>query len=63
MLTIAIVAVFVAGYACIALENVIKVNKAAVAMFMFVACWVLVMASPKLYFHEAENAITERLRH
>ena len=58
MLTIAIVAVFVAGYACIALENVIKVNKAAVAMFMFVACWVLVMASPKLYFPEAENAIT-----
>ena len=50
MLTIAIVAVFVIGYALIALENVTKVNKAAVALFMFVACWTLVMMSPELYF-------------
>ena len=40
-LTIAIVVVFVIGYACIALESVTKVNKAAVALLMFVACWAL----------------------
>lgn len=57
MLTIAIVAVFVIGYALIALENVTKVNKAAVALFMFVACWTLVMMSPELYFPNTENAL------
>ena len=57
MLTIAIVAAFVVGYVCIALESVTKVNKAAVALFMFVACWTLVMLSPGLYFPDAGNAI------
>jgi len=57
MLTIAIVAAFVVGYGCIALESVIRVNKAAVALFMFVACWALVMVAPGLYFPDAENAI------
>lgn len=57
MLTIAIVAAFVAGYVCIALENVIKVNKAAVALLMFVACWTLIMVSPGLYFSDADNAL------
>ena len=57
MLTIAIVAAFVVGYVCIALESVTKVNKAAVALFMFVACWTLVMLSPGLYFPDVENAI------
>ena len=42
---------------CIALESVTKVNKAAVALFMFVACWTLVMLSPGLYFPDVENAI------
>ena len=37
-LTILIVVVFVAGYLCIALESVTKVNKAAIALLMFVAC-------------------------
>ena len=59
MLTIAIVAAFVVGYGCIALESVIRVNKAAVALFMFVACWTLVMLSPELYFPDAGNAIAE----
>jgi Na+/H+ antiporter NhaD/arsenite permease-like protein len=38
-----IVAVFILGYLCIALESVIKVNKAASALLMCVACWVLYM--------------------
>lgn len=45
-LTIAIIIVFVLGYACIALESVTKVNKAAVALLMFVACWTLFMVNP-----------------
>ena len=64
MLTIAIVAVFVAGYACIALESVIKVNKAAVALFMFVACWTLFMIAPGIYFpgvHDSVEAILEAI--
>lgn len=42
MVTI-IVTVFVLGYLCIALESVLKVNKAAPALLMCVACWVLYM--------------------
>lgn len=41
MLTTLIVAVFVMGYLCITLEDVLKVNKAAVALLMCVVCWVL----------------------
>lgn len=41
MLTTLIVAVFFVGYLCITLEDVIKVNKAAVALLMCVICWVL----------------------
>ena len=56
MLTIAIVAVFLTGYACIALESVIKVNKAAISLFMFVACWTLFMLAPEIYFPGATDA-------
>ncbi|HAP49608.1 MAG TPA: sodium:proton antiporter [Porphyromonadaceae bacterium] len=45
-LTFAIVVAFVAGYACIALESVIKVNKAAIALLMFVTCWTLLALDP-----------------
>ncbi len=38
---IAMVCVFVMGYAFIALESVIKVNKAAIALLMCVICWSL----------------------
>lgn len=48
-LTAAIVAVFVFGYACIALESWTKVNKAAVALLMCVFCWTLYMLNPGLY--------------
>ena len=48
-LTIWIVAVFVLGYLCIAIESVTKVNKAAVALLMFVGCWTLFMIAPGSY--------------
>lgn len=48
-LTITIVVLFVIGYACIALESVTKINKAAVALFMFVACWTVFMINPVEY--------------
>lgn len=40
-MTLAIVLVFVAGYAFIALEGLTRVNKTAVALLMCVTCWVL----------------------
>ena len=48
-LTIAIVIVFVFGYACIALESVTRVNKAAIALLMLVVCWTLFMFNPGAY--------------
>ncbi|MDO4511594.1 MAG: sodium:proton antiporter NhaD [Bacteroidales bacterium] len=63
-LTIAIVVVFILGYACIALESVTKVNKAAIALLMFVATWTLFMMDPASYIpnfsHELVNAIIEK---
>lgn len=41
MVTTIIVSVFVLGYLCIALESLLKINKAAPALLMCVACWVL----------------------
>ncbi len=49
-LSICIIVTFCAGYLFIALESVTKVNKAAVALLMFVACWTLFMISPESYF-------------
>ena len=51
ILTIIIVAAFVMGYACIAMENVIKVNKAAISLLMFAACWTLFMFNPGEYIN------------
>lgn len=48
-LTLAIVVVFIIGYLCIAIESVTKVNKAAVALLMFVFCWTLFMLAPGTY--------------
>ena len=39
----AIVTLFILGYLCIALESVLKINKAAPALLMCVGCWVLYM--------------------
>lgn len=52
-LTLAIVIVFVAGYLCIAIESVTKVNKAAIALLMFVFCWTLFMLDPGSYLADA----------
>lgn len=48
-LTALIVIVFIVGYLFIALESVTKVNKAAVALLMFVAVWTLYMFNPGQY--------------
>ena len=48
-LTLVIVIVFILGYACIAMESVIKVNKAAIALLMFIGCWTLFMIDPNAY--------------
>ena len=53
-LTIAIVVVFVVGYACIALESLTKVNKAAIALLMCVCCWTLLMIAPGSYYPQIE---------
>lgn len=45
-LTLAIVIVFCVGYFFIAIESLTKVNKAAVALLMFVATWTLLMLDP-----------------
>ena len=67
-LTIAIVAVFVIGYLFIALESVTKVNKAAVALLMFVFCWTLFMIDPGAYLtgvgsEGLANAVSNAIEH
>ena len=52
-LTIAIIVAFVIGYFFIAIESVTKVNKAAVALLMFVVCWTLFMIDPAQYLAAA----------
>ncbi len=58
-LTSVIVFVFIIGYFFIAIESVTKVNKAATALLMFVACWTLFMIDPGQYitFMEGEKAL------
>ena len=48
-LTIAIIIAFCIGYLFIAIESVTKINKAAISLLMFVACWTLFMFSPETY--------------
>ncbi len=52
-LTISIVVAFVCGYFLIAIESVTKVNKAAIALLMFVCCWTLFMLDPAQYLPAA----------
>lgn len=56
-LTLIIVVVFVIGYLCIALETLTKVNKAAVALLMLVACWTLYMFDPGNFAGIAPDSI------
>ena len=55
-LTILIVAVFVVGYLCIALESLTKVNKAAIALLMCVFCWTLLMLGPGAYYPDIPDS-------
>ncbi len=48
-LSIVIIIAFVIGYFLIAIESVTKVNKAAIALLMFVVCWTLFMIDPSAY--------------
>lgn len=41
--------VFVLGYLCIALESILKINKAAIALLMCVICWTLFMVHPSSF--------------
>ncbi len=52
-LTLGIVIVFVLGYFCIAIESLTKINKAAIALLMFVFCWTLLMVDPGSYISGA----------
>ena len=56
-LTLIIVAVFIIGYFCIAVESATEVNKAAVALLMCVACWTLYMADPAQYVVAADPSL------
>ena len=52
-LTTLIVVVFVVGYMLIATESLNKINKAAIALLMFVGCWTLFMCDPSQYLSAA----------
>lgn len=52
-LSIVIIIAFVIGYFLIAIESVTKVNKAAIALLMFVVCWTLFMIDPSAYLPDA----------
>ncbi len=52
-LSICIVIIFCIGYFCIAIESVTKINKAAIALLMFVGCWTLFMIAPEAYLPDA----------
>ena len=67
-LTLMIVIVFCIGYFCIAIESLIKVNKAAVALLMFVATWTLFMFDPGSYVSGAvgdqiASAVSQVIEH
>ena len=67
-LTVIIVIVFCIGYFCIAIESVTKINKAAIALLMFVATWTLFMFDPGSYVSEAvgsniASAVSQVIEH
>lgn len=57
-LTIGIIVAFVIGYFLIAIESITKVNKAAIALLMFVVCWTLFMIDPASYL---PNAVGDKM--
>ncbi len=57
-LTVMIVALFVIGYLCIALESVLEINKAAFALLMCVGCWTLLMMGVQGFFPEVADGVS-----
>ena len=53
-----IVALFVIGYLCIALESVLEINKAAIALLMCVGCWTLLMLGVQGFFPEVTDGVS-----
>ena len=67
-LTICIVILFCIGYFFIAIEAVTKINKAAIALLMFVGTWTLFMIDPGSYIATAigdmkASAVAEVIEH
>lgn len=67
-LSIAIIIFFIIGYFFIAIETVTKINKAAIALLMFVICWTLFMIDPGQYISTAiganiPQAVSEVIEH
>ena len=59
-MTTAIICIFIVGYVMIAMENVTKVNKSAVALLMAVLCWTLLYMGATAH-HENISAFTKAL--
>lgn len=57
-MAIAIVLIFILGYAAIALEHTIRLNKAAIALVTGVLCWTVY-----ILFAENKEIVTEQLSH
>jgi Na+/H+ antiporter NhaD/arsenite permease-like protein len=47
-MSLTIIIAFILGYAFIALESLTKINKAAIALLMFVVCWTLYVVDPSV---------------
>ena len=65
-LTVLIVALFIIGYLCIALESVLEINKAAIALLMCVGCWTLLMMGVQGFFPEVADGVgyvSSRIQH
>ena len=65
-LTVFIIALFVLGYLCIALESVLEINKAAIALLMCVGCWTLLMLGVQGFFPEVADGVgyvSSRIQH
>ena len=61
-LTVLIVTLFVIGYLCIALESVLEINKAAIALLMCVGCWTLLMMAPASFYPDiAEGSVIHHI--
>lgn len=56
---VAIIIVFILGYLCIALENFLKINKAAIALVTGVLCWTLYIISS----NEKDMVSSELIEH